>query len=137
MVDRFCRKQRPYFSDRLDGARLPFWRGLFVRFHLFVCPPCRRYNRSLEATQQVVIDLQRLITGHIVTTATAALTGRPGGEALVQALPEANGTAETTKTTTSKRKSGKSITAQFETLDVSQAPESEAASNGNGKHPFR
>ena len=41
-----------------------------------------QYLRSLEATQQVVIDLQRLITGHIVATATAALTGRPGEEAL-------------------------------------------------------
>jgi len=64
MVDRFCRKQRPYFSDRLDGARLPFWRGLFVRFHLFVCPPCRRYNRSLEATQQALRTLRDLDDHH-------------------------------------------------------------------------
>ena len=84
-----------------------------------------------------MIDLQRLITGHIVTTATAALTGRPGGETLVQALPAAGQTAEAAKAATSRRKSEKAITAVFETLDASQAPESEAARNGNGKHPFR
>jgi hypothetical protein len=58
-----------------------------------------QYMHSLEATQQVVIDLQRLITGHIVATATAALTGRPGGEALVQALPAAGEAAEGAKAT--------------------------------------
>ncbi len=46
-----------------------------------------QYMQSLAATQQVVIDLQRLITGHIVTTATAALTGRPAGETLVELEP--------------------------------------------------
>jgi hypothetical protein len=46
-----------------------------------------QYLQSLAATQQVVIDLQRLITGHIVTTATAALTGRPAGETLVTLDP--------------------------------------------------
>src|SRR5215813_8785604 len=76
-----------------------------------------QYLRSLEATQQVVIDLQRIITGHIVTTATAALTGRPGGEVLVQALPAAEELAEAARAATSRRKSGKTITAEFETLD--------------------
>ena len=46
-----------------------------------------QYLQSLAATQQVVIDLQRLITGHIVTTATTALTGRPAGETLVELAP--------------------------------------------------
>ncbi len=92
---------------------------------------------GLRPREPLVIDLQRLITGHIVTTATAALTGRPGGEALVQALPAAGEAAEAAKAATSKRKSGKAITAEFEMLDASQAPESEAASNGNGKRPFR
>src|SRR5215813_15114021 len=73
-----------------------------------------QYLRSLEATQQVVIDLQRIITGHIVTTATAALTGRPGGEVLVQALPAAGEISEAAKVATSRRKSGKVITAEFE-----------------------
>ena len=76
-----------------------------------------------------MIDLQRLITGHIVTTATAALTGRPGGEALVQVLPAAGGTAEAAKAATPKRKSGKAITAELETLDASQASGSEVSRN--------
>ena len=46
-----------------------------------------QYLQSLAATQQVVIDLQRLITGHIVTTATTALSGRPAGETLVELAP--------------------------------------------------
>ncbi|HWE27961.1 MAG TPA: anti-sigma factor [Polyangia bacterium] len=58
MADRFCVKQRPYFSDRLDGARVPFWRGLLVRFHLRICPPCRRYHRSLEATRDALCTLR-------------------------------------------------------------------------------
>lgn len=68
-----------------------------------------------------MIDLQRLITGPIVTTATAALTRRPGGEVLVQAFPAADRTAEAAKAAESRRKSAKAITAGFETLDASQA----------------
>ena len=75
------------------------------------------------ATQAVVIDLQRLITGHIVATATAALTGRSGGETLVQALPAAGGTAEAAKAATPKRKTGKAITAEFETLEPARLGE--------------
>src|SRR5689334_13343193 len=59
-----------------------------------------QYLRSLEA---MVIDLQRIITGHIVTPSTAALTGRPGGEALVQALPATGGTAEVDKAAPPRR----------------------------------
>ena len=51
MTDRFCVKQRRYFSDRLDGVKIPFFRRLMVRCHLAICPPCIRYNRSLEATR--------------------------------------------------------------------------------------
>ena len=57
-VGRFCRAQRPFFSDRLDGAKLPFWRGLLVRMHLRVCPQCIRYNRSLEATRDALRSLR-------------------------------------------------------------------------------
>ena len=85
----------------------------------------------------MVIDLQRLITGHIVATATAALTGRPGGEALVQALPAAGGTAEAAKAVTSRRKSEKAITAQFETLDASQAGDREVSRNEHGTFQSR
>jgi len=54
VTDRFCVKQRAWFSDRLDGAPVPFWRGLLVRFHLAVCPGCKRVNRSLVATRQAL-----------------------------------------------------------------------------------
>lgn len=39
--------------------------------------------QTLGARGPLVIDLQRLITGHIVTAATAALTGRPVGGVMV------------------------------------------------------
>jgi predicted anti-sigma-YlaC factor YlaD len=58
MTDRFCRPQRPYFSDHLDGQPMPFFRGLMVRFHLSVCPQCRRVNRSLVATREAVRALR-------------------------------------------------------------------------------
>jgi hypothetical protein len=51
-----------------------------------------------------------------VATATAALTGRLGGEALVQALPATGETAEAAKVATPKRKRGEAITAEFEAL---------------------
>lgn len=54
MTDRFCRSSRRYFSERLDGQRLPFWRGLIVRLHLRVCPQCIRFNRSLAATRDAL-----------------------------------------------------------------------------------
>jgi hypothetical protein len=43
--------------------------------------------QSLAAAQQVVIDLQRLITRYIVSTATVALTEQPAGETLVTLAP--------------------------------------------------
>ena len=85
----------------------------------------------LEATEPPVIDWQRIITGHIVTTATVALTGWLGGEALVQALSAAGESAEVAKAATRKRKSGKALTAAFEALDASQAP----VVRSSGRHP--
>ncbi|HZS35226.1 MAG TPA: hypothetical protein VFF06_00290 [Polyangia bacterium] len=58
MTDRFCRKSRLHFSDRLDGLKVPFWRGLVVRLHLAVCPQCIRYNRSLAATRDALRSLR-------------------------------------------------------------------------------
>jgi len=58
MTDRFCRKQRPWFSEKLDGKPVPFWRGLLVRCHLSFCPQCIRYNRSLEATREALKALR-------------------------------------------------------------------------------
>src|ERR1051326_5448894 len=63
--------------------------------------------------EPLVIDLQRIITGHMVTTATAALTGWPGGEVLVQALPAAGESAEVGKVATPKRRGTKLITANY------------------------
>ncbi len=54
MTDRFCLKSRRWFGDHLDGAPVPFLRGLLVRLHLRVCPQCIRYNRSLEATRDAL-----------------------------------------------------------------------------------
>jgi hypothetical protein len=90
----------------------------------------------LRPPEPLVIDLQRLITGHIVATAMAALTGRPGGEALVQALPAAaGGTAEAAKAATPRRKSRKAITAGLESVDASLAGDREVSRNGHGTFP--
>jgi predicted anti-sigma-YlaC factor YlaD len=53
-----CRAVRPHFSDHLDGERLPFARGLLVRLHLWICPPCRRVRRSLDATREALQALR-------------------------------------------------------------------------------
>ena len=58
MTDRFCVKQRALFSDRLDGEKLPFWRGLLVKLHLGFCPQCQAVNRSLAATRDALRDLR-------------------------------------------------------------------------------
>lgn len=58
MADPFCAKQRPYFSDALDGEPLPFWRGLLVRFHLRFCPRCILVKKSLEATRDALVELR-------------------------------------------------------------------------------
>jgi hypothetical protein len=63
MTGRLCKKLRPHFSDRLDGVRLPLWRGLWVRIHLRVCAPCIRYHRSLEATRDALRALRDLDGG--------------------------------------------------------------------------
>ena len=60
MTDRFCKKQRAWFSDRLDDQPLPFWRGLLVRVHLAFCPQCIRVNRSLAATRDALRGLRDL-----------------------------------------------------------------------------
>jgi predicted anti-sigma-YlaC factor YlaD len=49
-----CRNARPYISDKIDGEPLP----LLVRFHLRICPPCRRVHRSLEATREALRALR-------------------------------------------------------------------------------
>ena len=58
MANRICRSARRYFSDRLDGAPISFWRRLLVRMHLRVCPQCIRFNRSLVATRAALHALR-------------------------------------------------------------------------------
>jgi hypothetical protein len=58
MTDFFCRDSRRWFSERLDGQPIPFWRRLLVRLHLSVCPQCKLYNRSLEATRDALSALR-------------------------------------------------------------------------------
>ncbi len=51
-----CRVVRPLLSDAADG-QLPWWKAAMVRFHLFICPPCRRLDRSLHRTLGVLAEL--------------------------------------------------------------------------------
>jgi predicted anti-sigma-YlaC factor YlaD len=53
-----CRPARLYFSDHLDGEPLPLLTGVLVRFHLRVCPPCRRLHRSLRAAREALRALR-------------------------------------------------------------------------------
>jgi hypothetical protein len=60
MTDKLCVNSRAYFSDHLDGVKLPMVRGLIVRWHLLTCPRCKRYQRSLVATRDALRDLRDL-----------------------------------------------------------------------------
>ena len=53
-----CRTARLHLSDHLDGETMPFWRRLFMRLHLTICPPCRRVRRSLLATRDSLLALR-------------------------------------------------------------------------------
>ena len=58
MTNSVCGHARAHFSCQLDGQPLPFFTRLMVRFHLLICPPCRRVNRSLQATQAALHALR-------------------------------------------------------------------------------
>ncbi len=58
MTDKFCLKQRRYFSCYMDGQPIPFFRRLLVRFHLRVCPQCQRVQQSLDATRDALRALR-------------------------------------------------------------------------------
>jgi predicted anti-sigma-YlaC factor YlaD len=66
---------RPHFSDELDGEldeTLPRSTRVFIRFHLTVCPACRRMARSLAATRDA---LSALRDADVVTSVDAADAG--------------------------------------------------------------
>jgi hypothetical protein len=58
MTDKFCLKQRQYFSCHMDGQKIPFFRRLLVRFHLAYCPQCKRTLASLDATRDALRALR-------------------------------------------------------------------------------
>ena len=58
MTDRFCIKQRRYYSDRIDGVKIPLLWRFVTRMHLTFCPQCIRYQRSLEATRDALKALR-------------------------------------------------------------------------------
>lgn len=58
MANKLCTSARHGFSDHLDGERLPWWRALWVRCHLSICPACIRFNKSLTATRDALKALR-------------------------------------------------------------------------------
>lgn len=70
-----CRAARSHFSDHLDGEPLSLGARLLVRMHLTICPPCRRYHRSLAATRDALRDLRDADP----TSDDAGSMGGPGG----------------------------------------------------------
>jgi hypothetical protein len=42
-----CRQTHEQMSDALDGA-LPWWKRMLMRFHLGLCPVCKRTDKSLR-----------------------------------------------------------------------------------------
>ena len=45
-------------SDQIDGQPMPFFSGLLYRLHQRLCPRCRRVERSLLATRDVLSALR-------------------------------------------------------------------------------
>ncbi|MBI5499671.1 MAG: zf-HC2 domain-containing protein [Deltaproteobacteria bacterium] len=56
-----CRLARGMMSDGADG-RLPWWKALFLRSHLWICGPCRRVDASLHRTLDLLGELGRRST---------------------------------------------------------------------------
>src|ERR1051326_2342039 len=100
---------------------------------------------AMQREQQALLELQRFeriaaLERRIFEHAFAAfdqVEQQLGAAVQVKALPAAGETAKAARAVTPKRESGKAFPAEFEMLDASQAGESEAAANGNGKDPFR
>jgi hypothetical protein len=52
-----CDHARRHLSDARDG-QLPRWHELFIRFHVTVCPPCRRVDRAFTNVLSLLHDLR-------------------------------------------------------------------------------
>ena len=100
---------------------------------------------AMQREQRALLELQRFeriaaLERRIFEHAFAAfdqVEQQLGGPVQVQALPAAGQTGAAAQAAKPKRPPAKAITAEFQPLDVSTSPESEDATNGNGKHPFR
>src|ERR1051326_7644548 len=99
---------------------------------------------AMQREQRALLELQRFeriaaLERRIFEHAFAALDQvehQWGPSVQVKALPAPEPPREAAVAPV-KRKTSKAIPAEFETFDASQAGESEAARNGNGKDSFR
>jgi predicted anti-sigma-YlaC factor YlaD len=53
-----CNHARDSFSDHLDGVPVTGLKGMAMRLHLALCPRCRRFYRSLQATLEALKGLR-------------------------------------------------------------------------------
>jgi hypothetical protein len=58
MANRFCRHTRRQLSELMDGQPIPWWSALYSRFHLSLCPQCKRVHRSLLGTRDALRSLR-------------------------------------------------------------------------------
>ena len=58
LADKFCAPARRVMSDAMDGEPLPLASRAVLRFHLTVCPHCKRVWRELEETRAALRDLK-------------------------------------------------------------------------------
>lgn len=93
----------------------------------------RRARLALQRFERIAA-LERRIFEHAFA-AFDQVEQQLGGPVQVQALPAAGQTGEAAQAAKPKRTPAKAITSEFQTLDASQAAESEGSSNGH--HSFR
>ncbi len=57
-MDTMCIPARRNFAALTEGGELSWGDRLLARCHYTICPPCRRYRRSLEATADALKALR-------------------------------------------------------------------------------
>jgi hypothetical protein len=100
-------------------------------FHVAKAACCCILAKSAEHPEKRMPAMQRALECRIFEHAFAAfdqVEQHLSAGVQVKALPAAG---EAAKAATPKRKSGKAITAEFETLDASQAGDREVSNNGH------